>query len=34
MNELKVLDSGKVIYNRRIVQRGREFILDLFEKTV
>lgn len=34
MNELKVLDSEKVIYHRRIVQMGREFILDLFEKTV
>lgn len=34
MNELKVLDSVKVIYHRRITQMGREFILDLFEKTV
>lgn len=33
MNELKVLDSGKVIYHRRIVQMGREFILGLLEKT-
>ena len=29
----EVLDSGKVIYHRRITQMGREFILDLFEKT-
>lgn len=29
----EVLDSGKVIYPRRITQMGREFILDLFEKT-
>lgn len=29
----EVLDSGKVIYHRRITQIGREFILDLFEKT-
>ena len=29
----EVLDSGKVIYHRRITQRGREFILGLFEKT-
>ena len=28
-----VLDSGKVIYHRRITQMGREFILGLFEKT-
>lgn len=33
MNELKVLESGKVIYHRRITQMGRELILDLFEKT-
>lgn len=30
----EVLDSGKVIYHRRITQMGREFILDLFEKAV
>lgn len=30
----EVLDSGKVIYHRRITQMGREFILGLFEKTV
>ena len=29
----EVLDSGKFIYHRRITQMGREFILDLFEKT-
>lgn len=29
----EVLDSGKVIYHIRITQMGREFILDLFEKT-
>ena len=29
----EVLDSGKVIYHSRITQMGREFILDLFEKT-
>lgn len=29
----EVLDSGKVIYHRRITQIGREFILGLFEKT-
>lgn len=29
----EVLDSGKVIYHRRITQMGREFILELFEKT-
>lgn len=29
----EVLDSGKVIYYRRITQMGREFILGLFEKT-
>lgn len=29
----EVLDFGKVIYHRRITQMGREFILDLFEKT-
>lgn len=28
----EVLDSGRVIYHRRITQMGREFILDLFEK--
>ena len=28
----EVLDSGKVIYHRRITQMGREFILKLFEK--
>ena len=26
----EVLDSGKVIYHRRITQLGREFILGLF----
>lgn len=29
----EVLDSGRVIYHRRITQMGREFILGLFEKT-
>jgi prophage antirepressor-like protein len=29
----EVLDSGRVIYHRRITQMGREFILELFEKT-
>lgn len=29
----EVLDSGKVIYHRRITQMGREFILGLLEKT-
>lgn len=29
----EVLDSGKVIYHRRITQMGREFILGLSEKT-
>lgn len=29
----EVLDSGKVIYHRRITRMGREFILGLFEKT-
>ena len=29
----EVLDSGKVIYHRRITQMGREFILDLLGKT-
>lgn len=29
----EVLDSGKVIYHRRITQMGRKFILGLFEKT-
>lgn len=29
----EVLDSGKMIYHRRITQMGREFILGLFEKT-
>lgn len=29
----EVLDSGKVIYHRRITQMGQEFILGLFEKT-
>lgn len=29
----EVLDSGRVIYHRRITQIGREFILELFEKT-
>lgn len=29
----EVLDSGKVIYHRRITQMEREFILGLFEKT-
>ena len=33
MNELKVLDFGKVIRHRRITQMRREFVLDLFEKT-
>lgn len=28
----EVLDTGKVIYNRRITQLGREFILKLFTK--
>ena len=28
----EVLDSGKVIYHRRITQMGKEFILKLFEK--
>lgn len=28
----EVMDSGKVIYHRRITQMGREFILSLFEK--
>lgn len=28
----EVLDSGKVIYHRRITQIGREFILKLFER--
>lgn len=28
----EVLDSGKVIYHRRITQLGRKFILSLFEK--
>ena len=27
----EVLDSGKVIYHRRITQMGREFILSLFQ---
>ena len=27
----EVLDSGKVIYHRRITQIGREFILSLFQ---
>lgn len=27
----EVLDSGKVIYHRRITQMGRDFILNLFE---
>lgn len=27
-----VLDSGKVVYHRKITQTGREFILNLFEK--
>ena len=26
----EVLDSGRVIYHRRITQMGREFILQLF----
>ena len=29
--EQEVLDSGKVIYHRRITQMGREFILSLFQ---
>lgn len=29
----EILDSGNVIYHRRITQMGREFILGLFEKT-
>ena len=33
MNELKVLESVKVIYHRRIIQMVREFILYIFEKT-
>jgi hypothetical protein len=33
LNEQEVLDSGKVIYHRRITQMGREFILGLLEKT-
>lgn len=28
----EILDSGKVIYHRRITQMGREFILKLFER--
>lgn len=28
----EVLDSGKVIYHRKITQTGREFIIGLFEK--
>lgn len=28
----EVLDSGKVIYHRKITQLGREFIIDLFNK--
>lgn len=28
----EVLDTGRVIYHRRITQLGREFILDLFSK--
>ena len=28
----EVLDSGTVVYHRKITQTGREFILDLFEK--
>ena len=27
----EVLDSGKVIYHRKITQLGREFIIGLFE---
>lgn len=30
----EILDSGKVIYYRRITQIGREFILDLFNREV
>ena len=30
----EVLDSGKVIYHRRITQIGREFILNLFQNKV
>lgn len=30
----EVLDSGKVIYHRRITQMGREFILKLFSDKV
>lgn len=30
----EILDSGKVIYHRRITQIGREFILDLFNREV
>lgn len=30
----EVLDSGKVIYHRRITQMGREFILNLFQNEV
>ena len=33
MNELKVLDFGKVIRHRWITQMRLEFVLDLFEKT-
>ena len=28
----EVLDNGRVIYHRRITQRGREFIINLYEK--
>ncbi len=28
----EVLDNGKVIYHRRITQRGREFIINLYNK--
>lgn len=28
----EVLDSGKVIYHRKITQMGREFILELFSE--
>lgn len=28
----EVLDSGRVVYHRRITQIGREFILDLFDR--
>ena len=30
----EILDSGKVIYHRRITQIGREFILNLLQSEV